>query len=589
MVRRFAEMPFAKGSHSLHWKEKARQEPPFLTRFTSSYFKIPKENGNLPRFLIKTDFFLMNKTTLARLGYVWTLVILAACSSRQDTPSHSTAIKTASDYTEAHRPQFHFSPDSMWMNDPNGMVYFEGEYHLFYQYYPDSTVWGPMHWGHAVSTDMVHWEHLPIALYPNEKLGLIFSGSAVVDKQNTTGFGSTENPPLVAIFTYHSMEGEKAGRDDFQTQGIAYSLDKGRTWTEYEGNPVIPNPGLRDFRDPKVFWHAASSSWVMIFARGNQVRIYRSPDLKQWEMASEFGEDHGSHDGVWECPDLFELPVGTTGASKWMMIVSLNAGSPNGGSGTQYFVGEFDGATFTNDNPKETVLWLDYGRDDYAGVTWSDIPASDGRRLFLGWMSNWSYATVVPTERWRSAMTIARELQFAETPAGIRAISLPVTEMNALRSHSHPLDSQPLNGSLPLPAPTPLLELELEFALADGVQQPLGIRLANDLGQQVEIGFDPAKNQFFTDRRQSGKTDFKIDFAGLHTAPNPGSAQSIRMHIYLDVASLELFAQDGHVVMTDIFFPDKPLDQVSLFSGGEGVQLVSGSLHELQSIWRKSE
>jgi fructan beta-fructosidase len=272
-----------------------------------------------------------------------------------------------------------------------------------------------------------------------------------------------------------------------------------------------------------------------------------------------------------------------------MMIVSLTSGGPNGGSGTQYFVGDFDGKTFTNDNPKETVRWIDYGRDDYAGVTWSGIPASDGRRIFLGWMSNWSYATVVPTERWRSAMTIPRELRFTETETGIRLQSLPVAELDRLRAHSHIIAPQALSGSLPLAANTPLLELELELALAEDVAAPLGIRLANDLGQQVEIGFDPAANQFFTDRRKSGKTDFKADFAGLHTAPNPLSSGRIRMHLYIDVASVELFAQDGQVVMTDIFFPDKPFDQVSLFSGPEGTELVSGKIYELRSIWRESE
>ncbi len=294
---------------------------------------------------------------------------------------------------EQHRPHFHFTPESMWMNDPNGMVYYEGEYHLFYQHHPDDVVWGPMHWGHAVSTDLVHWEHLPIALYPDE-YGYIFSGSAVVDWKNTSGFGSKHNPPLIAIFTYHDVDGEQAGNNDYQTQGIAYSIDKGRSWTKYENNPVLPNPGIKDFRDPKVIWYEPDQKWIMTLAAHDNVRFYSSPNLKDWIFESEFGKGIGAHGGVWECPDLF--PMELDGTQKWVLLVSLNDGGPNGGSGTQYFIGDFDGKTFINDNSKNQILWLDYGRDNYAGVTWSDIPDEDGRRIFMGWMSNWSYAEVVP-------------------------------------------------------------------------------------------------------------------------------------------------------------------------------------------------
>jgi len=258
------------------------------------------------------------------------------------------------------------------MNDPNGMVYYEGEYHLFYQYHPHSTVWGPMHWGHAISKDLVRWEHYPIALYP-DSLGLIFSGGAVVDWKNTSGFGTVENSPLVAFFTYHLMEGEKSGRDDFQTQGIAYSLDKGRTWEKYYGNPVIKNPGIRDFRDPKVFWYEPSQHWVLILVAGDRSMIYTSSDLKQWDLASEFGNDQGASGEVWECPDLFELPIEATEQSKWVMIISINPGGPNGGSATRYFVGDFDGKNFTNDNPDDHVLWLDYGNRIYYQMGFESI------------------------------------------------------------------------------------------------------------------------------------------------------------------------------------------------------------------------
>jgi fructan beta-fructosidase len=298
-------------------------------------------------------------------------------------------------YKEEHRPQFHFSPPQKWMNDPNGMVYFNGSYHLFYQYYPDSTVWGPMHWAHATGSDLVHWKNEPIALYP-DSLGYIFSGSAVVDKKNTTGFGKNGKIPLVAIFTHHDPKTE--GRTDFENQSIAYSLDEGKTWTKYAGNPVLKNPGIVDFRDPKVMWYENRQKWVMTLATKDRVTFYSSPNLKEWKKESEFGEKVGAHGGVWECPDLFSLDF--NGKTYWVLFVSVNPGGPNKGSATQYFIGEFDGSKFT---PLDTdARWVDWGADNYAGVTWSN---TGNRRIFLGWMSNWQYAQVVPTQKWRSAMT----------------------------------------------------------------------------------------------------------------------------------------------------------------------------------------
>ena len=296
--------------------------------------------------------------------------------------------KSTGYYQEKYRPQFHFSPEKGWMNDPNGLVYFAGEYHLFYQYYPDSTVWGPMHWGHAVSKDLIRWKHLPVALYP-DSLGYIFSGSAVADTSNTSGLGTKINPPLVAIFTYHNPESEKSGSNTFENQGIAFSIDKGRTWTKYHNNPVLKNPGIKDFRDPRVIWHEQTGKWIMILAAHDRVMIYSSPDLKSWSFESQFGEKAGAHGGVWECPDLFPLKISGQHQIKWVMLVSINPGGPNGGSATQYFTGEFDGHNFVPDNTDEK--WIDWGPDNYAGSTWSEIPLTDGRRIFLGWMSNWQY------------------------------------------------------------------------------------------------------------------------------------------------------------------------------------------------------
>lgn len=279
--------------------------------------------------------------------------IWGSAMSNAATADDQSAYSSA--FNEQYRPRIHFTPPSNWMNDPNGMFYLDGEYHLFYQHNPEATVWGPMHWGHAVSKDLVHWEHLPIALYPDEH-GTVFSGSAVVDWQNTSGLGTKENPPIVALYTYHNAKGEQQGRIDYQTQAMAYSTDKGRTWTKYEGNPVINNPGIEDFRDPKVMWHEASGKWVMALAQKDHIGFYSSADLKQWKAESTFGHQYGNHDGVWECPELLFMPVGDSGEMRYVLLVSISPGGPNGGSATQYFVGDFDGKTFSLDPDWQALL-----------------------------------------------------------------------------------------------------------------------------------------------------------------------------------------------------------------------------------------
>lgn len=501
------------------------------------------------------------------------LAMAVAFASCNETISETSAV--APSELEPHRPLYHFTPDSMWMNDPNGMVYYEGEYHLFYQHYPDSTVWGPMHWGHAVSEDLVNWAHLPIALYPDEH-GMIFSGSAVIDWDNTSGLGQNDTPPMVAIYTYHDMAGEKAGVDTFQTQGIAYSLDKGRNWTKYEGNPVIKNPGIRDFRDPKVFWHQPSEKWVMVFAVGDRIKVYNSPDLKDWTFTSDF-LGWGNQGRPWECPDLFELSVEGTDETKWCMIVSIGRGATNGGSGTQYFLGDFDGETFTLDAQfqqgleQDSAYWVDWGKDNYAGVTWSDVPEEDGRRLFIGWMSNWQYATIVPTERWRSAMTIPRTLEIISTENGPRLISRPVQELEQLRAASNELQSTTeLNNAIG--------ELEATFDLSKAGEK-VGFELANSLGEKVVFGYNPQNKVFFVDRSKAGKVDFSADFPGIHTAPRTSEDQMLTMQIFLDRASVELFADDGKVALTEIFFPQE--DFTSLQVVGEEA-LIEGQFHALK-------
>jgi fructan beta-fructosidase len=277
---------------------------------------------------------------------------------------------------ELFRPRFHFSPKEKWMNDPNGLVYYQGTYHLFFQYYPGGIVWGPMHWGHAISKDLIHWQQQPIALYP-DSLGYIFSGSAVVDSNNTSGFGRNGKIPLVAMFTHHDPVAEKAGSKTFQNESLAYSLDGGSSWTKYSGNPVLRNPGITDFRDPGVFWYEKGKKWIVALATKDRISFYSSTDLKSWNKESEFGVGIGAHGGVWECPNLFPLNWGQK--TFWVLLVSNNPGGPNGGSGTQYFIGQFDGHTFRPvDN---TTRWIDYGPDDYAGITWNN---TGRRRIFLG-------------------------------------------------------------------------------------------------------------------------------------------------------------------------------------------------------------
>ncbi len=645
-------------------------------------------------------------------------------------------------YTEKHRPQFHFTPEANWMNDPNGMVYYEGEYHLFYQYYPEGNTWGPMHWGHAISTDLMHWEHLPIALYPDEH-GLIFSGSAVVDWNNTSGFGEGDQPPLIAIFSYHDLEKERAGlEDDFQTQGIAYSNDKGRTWTKYEGNPVIANPGVRDFRDPKVIWHEETQRWVMVVTALDHLMIYGSENLKDWSLLSKFGKEVGSHDGVWECPDLFPLKD-ENGKEHWVILQNMNPGNPNGGSGLQYFIGHFDGKEFTinedfmkllgtlpANNPKGEVfedfekdyskwtvegkafgakpsngalarqqvvrgyegqglansfhdgdassgsmiskeftiekkainfligggnhrgltyiallvdgkqvreaegnnsetltwkgwnvepylgkkaqikivdkhtkgwghlnvdqitfanevayskksksVWLDAGADNYAGITWSDIPAEDGRRIFIGWMSNWAYAQVVPTTKWRSAMTIPWTLGIQNINGIPMLTGKPVKEINKL----HTNDIRTIAKDKPTALPSNGLA-DISMKMKVGKNGKYGFKLSNDLGEFVHFYFDTASGKLFFDRRKSGDVSFSSDFPAIHEKLRTSTAEELTIRALVDVSSIEIFIDNGQDVFTEIFFPGEVYSKLEVMMDDEG-ELVEGKMTEVKRVW----
>jgi fructan beta-fructosidase len=502
------------------------------------------------------------------------LTMIYACQPEE------TSIAENVSYNEIHRPQFHFSPKEMWMNDPNGMVFDGKEYHLFYQYNPNDVVWGPMHWGHAVSSDLVHWNHLPVALYP-DSLGTIFSGSAVLDEQNTSGLGSEDNPPLVAIYTYHDTLKASAGRNDYQTQGLAFSIDAGRTWEKYKRNPIVHNPGIIDFRDPKVFWYEPAREWLMILAVKDHVEFYSSPNLIDWKKRGEFGQEFGNHGGVWECPDLFPLVVDGEDTRKWVMIVSINPGGPNGGSATQYFVGDFDGVQFTCDSDPANVSWLDYGPDNYAGVTWSNTP--DNRRLFLGWMSNWAYANQVPTNPWRSANTIPRELYLARIGGSLHVRSKVVPELKNIISSGKSFPSILLSDSIDL---TVGLDFDVSTSILDGVidADDFGIELSNSIGQRLRVGYSSGENQFFVDRGNAGN-DFSEKFNPVSYAPRMASDRKIRFNLVIDVSSIEVFFDDGTTVTTSLFFPDQKFDRLKIFAASKPITVDSLRIRKVSSIW----
>jgi len=464
---------------------------------------------------------------------------------------------------EEYRPQIHFSPKAHWINDPNGMVLNKGVYHLFFQYYPDSSVWGPMHWGHATSKDLIHWVEKPIAIYP-DSLGYIFSGSAVVDKNNTTGFGKKGQAPLVAIFTHHDPVGEKAGSNTFQNQSIAYSLDDGNTWIKYAGNPVLKNPGITDFRDPKVMWYQAQKKWIMTLATKDRVTFFSSPDLKEWTKESEFGQELGAHGGVWECPDLFTLE--DAGKKVWVLIVSINPGGPNKGSATQYFLGDFDGKSFTPFSIE--TKWIDYGTDNYAGVTWSN---TGNRKIFLGWMSNWQYATVVPTTNWRNAMTLPRELQLKHVGSNLLIASQPVSELSGIQGKPIVIEKLKISDSLILSKKIGAVKFPCRLTISMEKASDFSLSFSNDLGEELLVGYDKKLNQYFIDRSKSGKTTFEKGFAARHTAPRFTSKSNINISLILDVSSVELFADGGLTTMTEIFFPNKPYSKILLQQAGKAV------------------
>lgn len=488
---------------------------------------------------------------------------------------------------EKYRPQVHFSPETGWMSSISGLVHYKGEYHLFYQYNPDSTVGGPMSLGHAVSRDLIHWKNLPTALKPDRQ-GYILSGSTVIDKNNTSGFGKKGIPPMVTIFTYHNAKAETEGEGDYENQGIAFSLDEGRTWTKYNSNPILKNPGGGDFRDPHVIWDEEAQKWIMILAAVDHIKIYSSANLKDWTFESDFGTGIGSHQGAWRFPDLFPIKVEGTNETKWVLLVSVDDGAPNGGSGIQYFVGDFDGENFVPHGEK--TKWIDYGEDNYAGSTCSDISAQDGRTLFIGCMNNRQYANQVPTTGWRGACTIPRTIKLYDMYNEYLLITHPVKEFSQLNTLDEKLPKTMVSGESDVLKP---IKIPFEAVLTFNTEQRtslnfaerFGIQLSNDAGEKVSIGYDNLNKLFFIDRSSNGWESSERNFAQIHYAPYINNESTLKFRLIVDKSSIELFAVDGLVVMSEQVYPSQDLSKFSVFTEKGNVELLSGKITELSEIW----
>ena len=459
---------------------------------------------------------------------------------------------------EKFRPAFHHTPDYGWMNDPNGMVYADSLWHLCYQWNPYGSKWANMTWGHATSRDLIHWERQEPTILP-DGLGMIFSGSSAIDHHNSAGFGKDA---IVTLYTSAAAS---------QMQSLAYSTDGGNTFTKYPGNPVITME--TEARDPNMFWDEAHQQWVMLLAHAleKEMLIYTSPDLKQWTLASRFGKGMGAQGGVWECPDLFELPVsGSTGnEKKWALVCNLNPGGPFGGSATQYFIGDFDGTTFKADTDTTGTIptkWMDYGKDHYAAVSWSDAP--NNRRTVIGWMSNWQYAAEVPTLQYRSANTLPREMGiFKDTDGQYYLSSTPSPELEALRGGLHHQSRRFSLGkadkTISLPTHNDgICEILVDFEARKG--QVLTLTLANKAGERVVLTYDSDKETLAFDRTQSGIVNFSQDFPAVTVAPTHRHDGKLSLRIFVDRSSIEVFEKEGRLAMTNLVFPNSPYTELSL-------------------------
>lgn len=475
--------------------------------------------------------------------------------------------------TEKYRPAFHHTPLYGWMNDPNGMFYKDGEWHLYYQWNPYGSKWQNMTWGHSSSSDLINWKHHPAAIEPNG-LGSVFSGSSAIDKENSAGFG--ENTVL-AMYT-------SAGAS--QIQSLAYSHDNGETFTIYPGNPVITLES--EARDPNMFWNPETKQWTLILAHAldHEMLIFTSPDMKEWTLQSSFGKGLGAQDGVWECPDLFELPVEGTGEKKWVLFCNINPGGPFGGSGIQYFIGDFDGKTFkadTDADGKVPTKWLDYGKDNYAIVSWSDAP--DSRRTAIGWMSNWQYAAEVPTRQFRSANTLPREIKlFTGDDGQIYAASVPSPELEALRGRvALNLKSTSVGKSgktFQLPTANDGI-CEILLDIDPGKAGSLSLTFSNEKGEKSVLTYAPGYETLSFDRRESGIVDFSQDFPAVTVTPTFNGGGSLPLRIFIDRASMEVFANDGKGVMTNLVFPTSPYTSLKINTDGAKAKIKNLKIYSI--------
>lgn len=459
---------------------------------------------------------------------------------------------------EAYRPKFHHTPQYGWMNDPNGMFYSDGTWHLYYQYNPYGSKWQNMTWAHSTSTDLINWKHEPIAIKPNG-LGTVFSGSCAIDHNGSAGYGKGA---VLALYT-------SAGTS--QMQSLAASNDGGATFKIYGANPVCALES--EARDPNMFWNEAIGKWNIILAHplDHEMLIFSSPNLKQWTLESAFGKGLGNQDGIWECPDIFQLPVEGENISKWVIVCNINPGGLFGGSATQYFIGDFDGKTFTpdvNKDGKVTTKWLDFGKDNYASVSWSDGPS--GRRTIIGWMSNWQYAVDVPTTQYRSANTLPRDMKLFRGEDGeIYMASEPSPELTAMRD-ALVVDVKKVSAGKKAKAfnlpKDGICEILLDVDARNA--SSLSLTLGNAAGDKVVMTYDPKAHTLAMDRTKSGITDFSKDFPAVTVAPTFESNGRVALRIFVDRSSIELFGDNGRSVMTNVVFPTKPYSTLTVSAKG---------------------
>jgi fructan beta-fructosidase len=481
-------------------------------------------------------------------------------------------------YKEKYRPQFHFSPAKNWTNDPNGLVYYKGEYHLFYQYNPFGNRWGHMTWAHSISKDLVHWQALPIAI-PEENKIMIFSGSAVVDEHNTSGFAKkTGQTPMVAIYTGHYIADTSKPDDYLQAQYIAYSLDNGRTWKKYDANPVL-DLHKKDFRDPKVFWYAPGKKWIMlaVLPQEHIIQFYSSPDFKQWTHLSDFGPAGDTND-IWECPDLLQVPLKETpGKSKWVLLNSQQ-------TTMQYFVGEFDGTRFINENLSANIYRPDYGPDYYAAITYNHLPPGHSPVL-LGWANNWKYANDIPTWPWKSAMALPRELLLKQEKNEWILLQQPVSQLKTLRIKPTEWTEITVTKTKTLSIKSQQFEMETEFIPSPkGIS---GIRLAVSRNNSFVIGYNALTQKLFIDRSGCTNNSFNKNFAALsrYETSLVTVKEKIKLHLFFDKSIVEVFANDGEVVMTAQLFPDETDNGIELFSESGITRFSPVKIWNIKSAW----